>query len=61
MEKARKKIQSQERKQSTDQTDMMKMLELSHKEFKITMINTLEALKEKLATLKIRWIILAEK
>lgn len=60
-DKARKKIQPQETKQPTDQTDMMQMLELSHREFKITMINMLKSLKENLATLKIGWIILAEK
>lgn len=61
MIKQEKNIQPQEIKQLTDHTDTLQMLELSHREFKRTMIKMLKALKEKLATLKSRWIILAEK
>lgn len=44
MIKQEKKIQPQETKQSTDQTDMVQMFELCHREFKITITNMLKAL-----------------
>lgn len=34
---------------------------LSHREFKILTVSMLKTLKEKLATLKIRWVMLAER
>ena len=42
-------------------THVIQMLELSEREFKITIINVLKALLKRLVTGNIRWVILAEK